>query len=244
MIHIHYSISGQSNKFPQSFEFMLISTESLFLTRRKVGDSGTRIIMARKGKGRRAATVASCIRSYGWYSASPETSRATPHRWNRWERQDFPEWWGEGQASLGPQVEGILQDRLARRGTWRQCRGLQGLCRSRWQARWWPARPGSPRSRMARQSRWLSPGEDQKAGLWLETFLPMRWRPSPPARPPTRAARGIREPIQEASESDTASLRQRARVMYQQKILWKQTRKSSLSKSGRQFYHTDHIDKP
>ena len=107
---------------------------------------------------------------------------------------------------------------------------------------------GGLRDQEAREAEWQGSRDDCHLGrikrLWLETFLPMRWRPSPPARPPTRAARGIREPIQEASESDTASLRQRARVMYQQKILWKQTRKSSLSKSGRQFYHTDHIDKP
>ena len=78
MDDIYYSISGQSNKFPQSFEFMLISTESLFLTRRKVGDSGTRIIMARKGKGRRAATVASCIRSYGMNDIQPHLRPVEP----------------------------------------------------------------------------------------------------------------------------------------------------------------------
>ena len=50
-------------------------------------------------------------------------------------------------------------------------------------------------------------GMIQKFG-GLITFLPSLWRESPPARPPTRAARGIREPIHEASASDTASLNQ------------------------------------
>ena len=61
----------------------------------------------------------------------------------------------------------------------------------------------------------------------LVTFLPSLWRESPPARPPTRAARGMREPIQEASESDTTNLKQ-TRVGPTR--VWKQTRMSSSVK--------------